>query len=219
MLAKLDVGARFSTILGIDIRLAPILFAVLGNPLTGLVQFTTKMEEKQKAQSEDAKSSRGSAETFQQKLHALRKRSPEDYETYRMELAAVGNVGAGSDTTSIALTSTMFNLIKHPLTFLKLRDEINKAAARGKADNAITFDQAQDLPYLQYVIKEAMRVHASTGLPLWRVVQDPGVTLSGVFFPAGVRKALCLAVCSIERGSILSFSYNLSADSFYHRPL
>ena len=41
------------------------------------------------------------------------------------------------------------------------------------------------MPYFQAVIKEAMRLHPATGLPLWRVVPEGGATISGRYFPAG----------------------------------
>jgi Cytochrome P450 len=39
------------------------------------------------------------------------------------------------------------------------------------------------MPYLQAVIKEGQRMFPATGLPLWRVVPEHGVTMSGQFFP------------------------------------
>ncbi len=41
------------------------------------------------------------------------------------------------------------------------------------------------MPYLQAVMKEALRMHAATGLPLWRVVPPGGVVLCDHFFPEG----------------------------------
>lgn len=48
----------------------------------------------------------------------------------------------------------------------------------------LTFQEAQKLPYLQACIKEGLRVHPATGLPLVRVVPDGGATISGRYFPA-----------------------------------
>lgn len=42
------------------------------------------------------------------------------------------------------------------------------------------------MSYLQAVIKEALRMHPATGLPLERVVPAGGATISGYFFPEGV---------------------------------
>lgn len=42
------------------------------------------------------------------------------------------------------------------------------------------------MKYLQACIKEALRLHPATGLPLERVVPRGGVVLSGTYFPAGV---------------------------------
>lgn len=42
------------------------------------------------------------------------------------------------------------------------------------------------MEYLQACVKEALRLHPATGLPLARVVPEGGTTLSGTYFPAGV---------------------------------
>lgn len=40
--------------------------------------------------------------------------------------------------------------------------------------------------YLQACVKEALRLHPATGLPLERIVPKDGVVLSGTYFPSGV---------------------------------
>ena len=42
------------------------------------------------------------------------------------------------------------------------------------------------MPYLQACIKEGLRMHPATGLPLARVVPAGGATIAGTFFPEGV---------------------------------
>jgi cytochrome P450 len=42
------------------------------------------------------------------------------------------------------------------------------------------------MPYLQVVLKEALRMHPATGLPLGRVVPEGGAVIAGRMFPAGV---------------------------------
>lgn len=96
-----------------------------------------------------------------------------------------GNVFAGSDTTSISLNATLFCLLKNPHALARLRQEVDEATARGALSEPPTFAETQALPYLQAVMKEALRMHPATGLPLWRTVPAGGATLCGKYFPAG----------------------------------
>ncbi len=50
----------------------------------------------------------------------------------------------------------------------------------------MTFAQAQNMPYLQAVLKEALRMHPATGLPLGRSVPEGGAVIAVKMFPAGV---------------------------------
>lgn len=103
----------------------------------------------------------------------------------------VMNVGAGSDTTSIAFSAVIYCLLKHPKTLARLRDEIREYEARGLVSRPIKFAEAQRMPYLQAVVKEALRMHPATGLPLGRVVPPEDATLAGRYFPPGVRRLRC----------------------------
>lgn len=95
------------------------------------------------------------------------------------------NIGAGSDTTAITLSAILYNLLIHPSTWTRLRDELDNAEKEGRISKPIMFKEAQTLPYLQAVIKEALRVHPATGLPMPRVVPSGGVNIAGHHFPAG----------------------------------
>ncbi|CBF81681.1 protein CYP5080D1 [Aspergillus nidulans FGSC A4] len=99
-------------------------------------------------------------------------------------LATVGaNVGAGSDTTAISLSSTLYHLYRNPGCLAKLREEIESA---GIGTVIPAFKSTQEMLYLQAVLKEALRVHPGTGFPLFRVVPKGGQVLAGQFFPGGV---------------------------------
>ncbi|KAJ8071205.1 hypothetical protein OCU04_001542 [Sclerotinia nivalis] len=95
------------------------------------------------------------------------------------------NIGAGSDTTAITLSSVLYHLLKYPETYQRLREEIETAAKERRASDPITFKEAQGLPYLQAVIKEGLRVHPAIGLGLQRVVPTEGTTIASQFIPGG----------------------------------
>ncbi|KAK3616236.1 hypothetical protein LTR22_027138 [Elasticomyces elasticus] len=96
-----------------------------------------------------------------------------------------GNVVAGSDTTAATLTALLYHMLKTPKKLTKLRREIADGSASGKLSSPVTFKQAQELPYLQAVIQETLRVHPSVGLPFERVVTAGGMHLCGNLFPEG----------------------------------
>lgn len=91
-----------------------------------------------------------------------------------------------ADTTSIALTSALFHIANNRDVYLRLKAEVREAEEQGRAHDPISFDEAQALPYFQLVLKEALRIHSSTGLPMWRVVPAGGMEICGKFFPPGV---------------------------------
>jgi cytochrome P450 len=96
------------------------------------------------------------------------------------------NIAAGSDTTGLTLSATIYYLCRHPSSAKKLRDEIDDAASKGRISDPITFAEAHHLPYLQAVIKETFRVHPGVGMPLPRVVPPGGAEIAGTYFPEGV---------------------------------
>lgn len=95
------------------------------------------------------------------------------------------NIGAGSDTIAITLSSILYQLVRYPRTYQQLQDEIDLAFGAGKLSDPVTFKEAQDLPYLQAVIKEGMRLHPVVGLGLQRVVPEEGAMIIGRHIPGG----------------------------------
>ncbi|KAL6410948.1 hypothetical protein AUP68_07380 [Ilyonectria robusta] len=97
---------------------------------------------------------------------------------------------AGSDTTGISLSAVLFFLMNHPEATRKLRLEVDQHHTRARDSRNLSFKETQEMPYLQAVIKEALRLHPAVGLPLERVVPEGGATIAGQFFPSGGLSAL-----------------------------
>lgn len=122
---------------------------------------------------------------FVSRFFQIREQDPEKMSKMDIFTMCQSNIGAGSDTTAISLSAIVYNLLKHPETYARLQNEIHEASTQGRLSEPITFKEAQSLPYLQAVIKESLRLHSATGLPLARVVPEGGAILAGKQFPAG----------------------------------
>jgi benzoate 4-monooxygenase len=90
---------------------------------------------------------------------------------------------AGSDTTSNTSCALLYHCLTHPAVVAKLTAELDAALP----DDAVpTFAAVKDLPYLDAVIKETMRIHSTSSLGLPRMIPPgPGITLCGHHFPQG----------------------------------
>ncbi|RAK98280.1 cytochrome P450 [Aspergillus ibericus CBS 121593] len=98
----------------------------------------------------------------------------------------VSNVNAGSDTTAISLRAVLYYTLKNREVWGKLREELRSALQAGTITVPVSWKQSQELPYLDAVIKEALRLHPAVGLLLERVVPAEGLQLpNGPFLPAG----------------------------------
>ncbi|KAK4164391.1 putative cytochrome P450 pisatin demethylase-like protein [Cladorrhinum sp. PSN259] len=110
-------------------------------------------------------------------------------------------IGAGSDTTAIALTSIFYHLMKTPEAYRKLREEIDSATEAGELSRPfIRYQEAAKLRYLDAVCKEGMRIHTSVGLALPRHVPPGGATIAGQWFPGGYRVAISPFLVQHDKG-------------------
>ncbi|KKY16825.1 putative cytochrome p450 [Phaeomoniella chlamydospora] len=92
---------------------------------------------------------------------------------------------AGADSTATAIRSTLLYIISHPRVYNKLQAEIDEAERNGAISNPITNNEAKNLPYLQAVIKEGLRIFPPlTGL-MTKLVPPEGDTINGQFIPGG----------------------------------
>jgi cytochrome P450 len=129
----------------------------------------------------------GTSEDFITKFLRIQSQDPSKINSTDISSVCMMNIGAGSDTTSISLTSTILNLVKNPRVLQRLREEIKDCEAHGVISNPIKFSEAKEMPYLQAVLKEALRMHPATGLSLGRIVPPEGANLAGQYFPPKVR--------------------------------
>ncbi|KUI52982.1 Pisatin demethylase [Cytospora mali] len=97
------------------------------------------------------------------------------------------NVIAGSDSTAIIMKTVWYNLLAYPETLHRLRAELLEAdrVNGGLAKPFPSWKDVCDLPYLDAVIQEGLRMHPPFCLPLERVVPKGGLVIGGTFFPEG----------------------------------
>jgi cytochrome P450 len=120
------------------------------------------------------------------KWMAVHHLNPEKMTTTDVMVHLSANVFAGSDTTAIALRAVIYFLLRNPRVMAKLRDEIDNATREKKLSDPISYRESMThLPYLGAVIKEAMRLHPSTGLIMERHVPREGAVICGKHIPAG----------------------------------
>ncbi len=88
-------------------------------------------------------------------------------------------LNAGSDTTSIVLTGTMYLLTKWPRTAEKLRKELEDALGDSEDPGVCAFDEVKNLPYLRACVDEAMRMRPPLRGGLPRVTPPEGMMIAG----------------------------------------
>ncbi|OKL57242.1 hypothetical protein UA08_07402 [Talaromyces atroroseus] len=93
---------------------------------------------------------------------------------------AGGYIVAGSDTTAITLTYLVWAVCRNPAIRDKLVAEVNTLPSDFNKDHI------RDLPFLNQVIHEALRLHSAVPSALPRAVPKEGATLAGYNIPGGI---------------------------------
>ncbi|KAM0718980.1 hypothetical protein Q7P37_006052 [Cladosporium fusiforme] len=107
-----------------------------------------------------------------------RKRVPKDHvPAYMVEMLA-----AGSSTTSHTATFTCYELAHNPIVQDRLRQELEREFPD---PNEIDEKKMMDLPYLDAVLRETMRIMPMIPGPLERYIANP-LEVEGLHVPAGV---------------------------------
>lgn len=98
---------------------------------------------------------------------------------------AISVIGAGSDTTSIALGATIGFLVSNPDVYTALECEIDAAFDDGSLSTPVKYAAAVQLPLLQACIKESLRLHPPASMSLPRAVPAEGANIDGLQVAAG----------------------------------
>ena len=98
------------------------------------------------------------------------------------------NLAAGADTSAAALRTIFYLCLKHPAVWEKLSEAVLAApfARPGSVNLPAPYSQTRGIPYLEAVIREALRLYPGNLFPQERVVPAGGVKLpDGRFVPEG----------------------------------
>ncbi|KZL76125.1 pisatin demethylase [Colletotrichum tofieldiae] len=93
---------------------------------------------------------------------------------------------AGSDTTATAIRATSLFLITNPRVHARLLAEVSSAASATRRP-VIADAEARNLPYLQAVIKEGLRMFPPVAGTMAKEAPAAGDTWKGRFIPGGTR--------------------------------
>ena len=97
------------------------------------------------------------------------------------------NINAGSDTIGSTIRAVFYYLLKNPESLEELMKELQEAQKSGNMTIPLpTWAECQSLPYLNAVVKEALRLNPALALPMERIVPDgPGLKIGYHTFPPG----------------------------------
>ncbi|KAK4182383.1 Pisatin demethylase [Podospora australis] len=94
-------------------------------------------------------------------------------------------ISAGADTTANAVRGTLLHLAATHHAYHRLQKEMDEGIAQGRISSPITMEEAKQLPYLQAVIYEGLRLSMPLVGIVLKVVPAGGDTIAGHFVPGG----------------------------------
>ena len=123
---------------------------------------------------------------FLSRFLTLSAENPEPMTDKQILANLFANINAGSDTIATTTRAIFYYLLRNPATLEKLYEELDTAYKSGDLSLPyVTLAETQSLPYLEAVIKEALRIHPALALPLERVTPEGGIHIHNTYIPAG----------------------------------
>ncbi|KAH8885969.1 cytochrome P450 [Thozetella sp. PMI_491] len=92
---------------------------------------------------------------------------------------------AGFETTAQAMRATLLHIFGTPRVYQRLKEEIQAATRSGRASSPIKHSEAKNLPYLQAVIYEGLRMRPPVLFGHHKQVPPEGDTINDIFVPGG----------------------------------
>ncbi|RSM08509.1 hypothetical protein CDV31_008146 [Fusarium ambrosium] len=186
IMADIRIKLAYASIVGqmpwLDKFLAknPIVVWLVGTH--PIVRFTVEqMTERLKGRADQKHGPRD----FLDRSFEAQKKNPELVTDRVVRMWNIDNVFAGSDTTAISLRTIFYYVMRSPPVMAKLVAELDDAENRGELGEFVSWKAANNMPYLEAVIKESFRMHPAVGQLLERHVPKGGVSLDNHFLPEG----------------------------------
>ncbi|KAH6845850.1 cytochrome P450 [Chaetomium sp. MPI-CAGE-AT-0009] len=94
---------------------------------------------------------------------------------------------AGSDTSASTIRAVTLYILSNPPVYKRLQAEIDEAIAMAKISSPVKDAEGRQLPYLQAVIKEGLRMMPPVGGGMFKQVPPEGDIIDGKFVPGGTQ--------------------------------
>lgn len=114
----------------------------------------------------------------------IKKVNPNDVDDFQIISWLMVNLIAGADTTAITIRSAIYYPLKDPRVWKKLVKEVRESTITSTIPPE--YKDAKALPYVEAVVREALRFLPGVALPIQRYVPKAGFTLpNGDYLPPG----------------------------------
>ncbi|KAI5857024.1 cytochrome P450 [Tricharina praecox] len=100
-----------------------------------------------------------------------------------VEAEAAAMLFGGTDSVSNTLAYTIYAILSHPEAHAKLLEALEPLKAQDTS--TLRDDDFKEIPYLQHVLDESLRLYGAVQVFLHRTVPAGGRKLGGVFLPEG----------------------------------
>lgn len=110
--------------------------------------------------------------------------NPEEVDDAQIISWLMVNLVAGADTTAATLKSAFYFSLRNQRVWKRMNQEVR--AANLSRSESVAFKDAHSIPYVEAVVREAIRILPGVSMPLERYVPREGYRLTdGSFLPGG----------------------------------